>query len=79
MNQSLGVNVRGTALTPEQKEKLEERNRYVERAVTNEASANFEEARRCRSEALKIVTELYGENRNNYCAELRKLNHTRFR
>ncbi len=61
-NQSLGVNVPATALTPERKAKLEEKNRQEKLAVTNEASANFEGARRCRGAVIKIATELYGED-----------------
>ncbi len=61
-NQSLGVNVRGTALTPEQKEKLEEKNRQEKLAGKYEAGSNFAEALRCRREALRIVTELYGQD-----------------
>ncbi len=49
-------------MTSQQKDKLEERKRYAELARTYEAGSNFAEALRCRREALKIVTELYGEN-----------------
>ena len=49
-------------MTSQQREKLEERNRYAELAGKYEAGSNFAEALRCRREALRIATELYGQD-----------------